>query len=170
MRALMLFLIASTGMSASPVLLAAAGDDTASAASPTVAENAAARGQAAAPAADSTANPTADAATSSRSSASTDAPLKDPAAAARVPAQPTSASKKEEEEEEFKVPPSYKPRLRDGETVYCRKEGEKGTRFMKTSCYTLAELRYKLEAEKAAADDLTRRARVCGTGSACASN
>jgi len=105
--------------------------------------------------------------TPSPTSPSTDAPAED-ASANRTPVTAPKAAKLEEDE--FKVPSSYKPRLRGDETVYCRKQGESGTRFNKTECYTLAELKYKVESEKAAADDITRRARVCSSAGVCSGN
>jgi hypothetical protein len=159
MRALMLLVI-TLGTLASLVSAAAPGDSANSpetTPSPTAAENAVAREQASA------------AETAAARTPATDAPAKEPASSSQ-PTNPTTAAAKKETDEEFKIPPSYRARLRGDETVYCRKEGEAGTRFKKTECYTLAELKYKVESEKAAADDITRRARVCSTASVCSSN
>lgn len=46
------------------------------------------------------------------------------------------------------APPGFKPRVRKGQTVYCRTSGDTGSHFPKEECYTLEAAEKLLEMEK----------------------
>jgi len=46
------------------------------------------------------------------------------------------------------APPGFKPRVRKGQTVYCRTSGDIGSHFPKEECYTLDAAEKLLELEK----------------------
>jgi hypothetical protein len=97
------------------------------------------------------------------------APAK-PAPAAKPTGTSGNASAAESAGDKFKIPPSYKPTLRDGETVYCRKEVESGSRFKKRYCYTLAELKEVERQREELQTEMSRSRATCSSASSCASN
>jgi len=62
------------------------------------------------------------------------------------------------------VPSGFKVKTRDGETVYCKKVAQTGTRFETETCMTAAEaaeLERKAESDRA---QFRKNSTICGTG------
>lgn len=67
--------------------------------------------------------------------------------------------------QKFKVPPGYKARVKEGTTVYCRKDIILGSRFPTESCYTEAQID-QLQANAAAARREMQKGQICGSATA----
>lgn len=96
-----------------------------------------------------------------------------PAQGERV-AQPASAATPvalaDAKTEKFKVPSGYRPREKEGATVYCKKETILGSRFPKEFCFSAAQLK-ELEAISAEQRRQLQKGAICGTAAgACAGN
>jgi len=82
----------------------------------------------------------------------------------------TPAALAAEKTDKFKVPPGYRPRKKDGETYYCKKETILGSRFPQEFCFTSAQLK-ELEANSAAQRREMQKGQLCGSAtSICAGN
>jgi len=93
-----------------------------------------------------------------------------PTAAATVAARPVAAAAPAAAETtgkvgaKAKVPSGFKAKTRDGETVYCKKVAQVGTRFETETCMTAAEaaeLERKAESDRA---QFRKNSTICGTG------
>jgi hypothetical protein len=106
--------------------------------------------------------------------APTSAPAASPTPAVTQPAttnatsQPATTNAAAAKKEEYKPPLGYKKEKRDGLTVYCRRDVEKGSRFTKKTCFTQEDLEFVIARNKAASDDLIRATRVCSNPGTCA--
>jgi len=90
-------------------------------------------------------------------------------AAGSTPATGASSDKKDESKP-FEVPRGYRKEMRPYGEVYCRIEGESGTRFAKKRCYTQADLEYLAHARKDANEEMMKAIRTCTTAAVCSNN
>ncbi len=94
--------------------------------------------------------------------------VKQPAAdAAAQIAQQADATAKAMKPVEYEPPKGYHVRVRDGETVYCRKGLALGSRIPQQFCFTLQQLKDIEERKRSMQQDVSRRQVMCTTGSAC---
>ena len=88
-------------------------------------------------------------------------------AAATETAPPGNMEAADEKATEFKAPSGYKVKMRDDETVYCRKQSVLGSRFPEEYCFTQAQLEDLERRKRSIQQDTAQRQRMCTTGSAC---
>lgn len=69
--------------------------------------------------------------------------------------------------QQFTPPNGYRAQVRDGQTVYCRKEKVLGTRFREEFCFTRLELEDLERRKRSMQNDVARSQRACSTGTAC---
>jgi len=95
--------------------------------------------------------------------------VKEPAVddAARTAEQVADATDEAKKPGEYTPPSGYRVKVRDGETVYCRKEQVLGTRFPQEFCFSRLELKEIERRKRSMQDDVAQRQRMCTTGSAC---
>lgn len=74
------------------------------------------------------------------------------------------------ESEGFDPPPGYKPRTRDGQTLYCRKVVVLGSRFPKEICMTQAQLEEHERSNQAMRDDMSQHVPLCTSAAGCVAN
>lgn len=97
------------------------------------------------------------------------APVSAPDPAAAVPeaapaAAPTPALSPAKPASTVKVPSGFKAKTRNGQTVYCKKVAQIGSRFEQETCMTeaeAAELARKADSDR---DQFRRNQTICGTG------
>jgi len=82
----------------------------------------------------------------------------------------SSTAASEDKTKPFQPPPGYRKEKRNYGEVYCRNEGESGTRFSKKRCYSEEDLKAVLQQQKETSEELARSSRACGGGPACNSN
>lgn len=70
-------------------------------------------------------------------------------------------------EKEWSPPNGYRVKVRDGETVYCRKQQVLGTRFPEEFCFTRAKLEDLEQRRRSIQNDVAQRQQMCTTGTAC---
>lgn len=64
-------------------------------------------------------------------------------------------------------PKGYRVKVRDGETVYCRKEKVLGSRLPEEFCFNRLELKLLEERRRSIQQEMIQRQQMCTTGSAC---
>jgi hypothetical protein len=79
----------------------------------------------------------------------------------------TDTTDEAKEAEDDALPNGYRAKVRDGETVYCRKEKVLGTRFPEEFCFNRLQLKEIERRKRSMQDDVARNQRTCSTGSAC---
>lgn len=79
----------------------------------------------------------------------------------------TDTTDEAKEVEDDALPNGYRAKVRDGETVYCRKEKVLGTRFPEEFCFNRLQLKEIERRKRSMQDDVARNQRTCSTGSAC---
>jgi hypothetical protein len=84
-----------------------------------------------------------------------------------APAAPATAEAKDKGATKDKAPPGYKAKTRNGETVYCKKVAQIGSRFETETCVTASEaeqMEHQAEWERALLRKNTACTGACGGG------
>jgi hypothetical protein len=79
-----------------------------------------------------------------------------PAVAARTAAADTA--------NKMDIPPGYKAKVRNGETVYCKKEPTTGSRFEVETCMNAADLEALRQRTEQDREQFRKNQTLCGTG------
>jgi hypothetical protein len=103
-------------------------------------------------------------ATTPTSAPTTAAPVT-PAAAPATQAQPAAAATVAAVDKGSKsAPPGYRTKVRNGETVYCKKEATTGSRFEVETCMNAADLEALRQRTEQDREQFRKNQTICGTG------